>query len=405
MAKITKRLVESLKPLPSADLVVFDGELPRFGIRVKPSGVRSFIVQYRNAHGRSRRLTLGGFPTLTAEAARQRALKMLADVEAGQDPAERRHEALRELTVRGFSAIYLERQAEAKKKPASVRNDRLLLRLHVLPGLGTLKLSAVTPRDVSRLHHEMRVTPFAANRVAALLSKMFNLAVSWGGLPADHPNPVRGLERFKERRVQRPLTLEEVGRFGAALAAAERERTELPSAILAQRALLLTGCRVSEVLRLRWTDLDLDGHALVLSDSKVGARRVPIGAAAIQLLTEARSRRADDSPWVCPGKNPEKPLVGLFKSFKRVCARAGLEPVPRIHDLRHGYASLGVSSGVSLRIVGEVLGHREVRTTDRYAAVARSAAHAAADGIAGTLAAAMHGTPDAEVIPLSPGAR
>jgi integrase len=399
MARLTKRIADAERP-GGRDRILFDDELPCFALRVKPSGARSWLVQYRNAQGRSRKLTLGRYPATTAEEARRRALSTLAAVQGGADPAERKKAALREPTVTEFAAEYLARHAEPKKKPASLRNDRAMFANHVLPKLGALKLSAVNPRDVARLHHAIGETaPIAANRVAALLSKMFNLAARWGALPPGHPNPVHGLERFRERKVQRALTLDEVRRLGATLAAAERERTELPGALLATRLLMLTGCRMSEILRLRWDDVDVAGAALVLRDSKTGERRVPLGAAAVQVLAEARERAGDTSEWVCPGKDAGRPLVGLFKAFARIRRRAGLEDV-RVHDLRHAFASLGVDTGFGLPVVGAILGHRESRTTARYAHVGRTAAHEAADRIAGTLAAALDGRPSAQVTAL-----
>jgi len=200
MPKLTKRTVDALKPRPGRDLVVFDSELSGFGVRVKPSGRRSYLVQYRNAGGRSRRVTIAGHGRMTAEEARAEAKQLLAAAERGQDPAEDRRRALRAPTVAQLAALYLERHARPRKKTAIA--DESMLRRYILPALGTKKVEAITQHDVAQLHHDLGDKPLAANRVLALVSVMFNLAEAWG-LRAPASNPCRHLKRYPEHMRER----------------------------------------------------------------------------------------------------------------------------------------------------------------------------------------------------------
>ncbi len=392
MPKLTKRTVDALKPRPGRDLVVFDSELSGFGIRVKPSGRKSYLIQYRNAGGRSRRLTISGHGRLTAEQARDQAKQLLAAAARGQDPAEERHRALRAPTVAQLAALYVERHARPRKKTAVA--DESMLRRYILPAFGTKKVDAITAADVARLHHALGDKPLAANRVLALLSVMFNLAESWG-LRAAASNPCRHLKRYPERKRERYLAAEEIQRLGAALAAVEG--VEHPSALAAIRLLLLTGARKSEILTLKWEHVDLERYALRLPDSKTGAKIIALGGAAAALL--GRLDRQDGNPYVCWGNSSGGHFVDLQHVWQRIRRRAQL-PEVRLHDARHTFASFGAAAGMGLPVLGALLGHKQPVTTARYAHLANDPLRAAADRIAGEIAAALDGGPLAEVVPL-----
>lgn len=383
MPRLTKRYVDSLRST-EGDLVVWDDDLPGFGLRVRASGRRYYVAKYR-AKGRQRWLTLGPHGVLTPEQARRQAAKALSAAREGADPAVERREEARALTVADLAERYLSQHAELKKKAASLRNDKLNLRLHVLPSFGKVPLAAVTREDVATLHHALRETPTAANRVLALLSKMFNLAEKWG-LRQDGSNPCRHVERFPERRRERFLSEDELARLGSVLKDVEQKGIESTEVVGAIRLLLFTGCRLSEVLRLRWEDVDVDRRCLRFSDSKTGPKRIPLNSAALDVLM-ALPRK---SPWVIPGRDPAEPLVNLAKPWKRIRELAGLDDV-RIHDLRHTHGSSAAGAGLSLHLVGALLGHRQPATTARYAHLAEDPVREASERVGLRLAAAMGG--------------
>jgi integrase len=232
------------------------------------------VVQYRNAQGRLRRLTVGDFGRLTVDDARREARALLGQVDKGKDPLEERIKDRAGATVAELAARYLAEHAEAKKKPRSVAEDRRLLNLRVLPALGRRQVADLTRADLAKLHYSLRATPVEANRTLALLSKMLNLAESWAMRP-DASNPCRHIEKYRECRRERFLSTDELRRLGNVLAEAERGGEETPSACTALRLLLLTGARLSEILTLRWAEVDLERGSLRLADSKTDAKVIP----------------------------------------------------------------------------------------------------------------------------------
>lgn len=381
--RLTKRSVDAAKP-GDRETFHWDSDLRGFGLRVSPTGKKTYIVQYR-AGNRTRRLALGQHGALTADDARDLAKAALGDVSKGGDPSENRQAARRLPTVAALAERYLEEHARPKKKPKSVKGDESLLRLHVLPALGSKRVDSVTRADVTALHHALKATPYQANRVLALLSKMFNLAERWG-LQPDGSNPCRHVQHYREERRERFLSAAELQRLGAVLAEVERDETEHPSAVVAVRLLALTGLRMREVLTLRWEAVDFEGGRLHLADTKTGKRTLPVGGAALRALEQAP--RQEGNPYVCPGDREGCHLVGLRKIWYRLRERAGLDDV-RIHDLRHSYASVGAGGGFALPILGALLGHSQPQTTARYAHLADDPLRQAAERISGEIEATM----------------
>jgi integrase len=382
--KLTKRVADAARA-EGAERFLWDPELPGFGLRVRLSGRRYYVIQYRSK-GRTRRLTLGPHGALTPDRARRKAAKLLAEAHDGGDPAVTIRSVAKSITVADLGKRFLAQHAELKKKPSSVRNDRLNLRLHVLPRLGPIPLAAVTRADIASLHHALRQKPTAANRVLALLSKMFNLAERWG-LRVDGTNPCRHVERFPERPRERFLSDDELARLGTVLKGAEEGGLASAEAVAAIRLLLLTGCRVSEVLRLRWEDVDIERRCLKFADSKTGAKRIPLNSAAILVLDGVARRSA----WVIPGRDPSESLVNLAKPWDRIRELAKLDGV-RLHDLRHTHGSSAAGAGLSLHLVGALLGHRQPATTARYAHLAEDPVRDASERVGERLASAMQGS-------------
>ncbi|MBF0445706.1 MAG: site-specific integrase [Magnetococcales bacterium] len=363
--KFTKRSVESITPPKEGDkdIVVWDAELPGFGLRVKPSGVRSYVIQYRVA-GRSRRLTLGKHGVITADTARKMARAEMGGVARGDDPAKERKNKRQAPTVEKLAFDYMERHALPNKRPSSIRNDRSMLEQTITPRLGVMKVSEVSRRDVESLLLTLKETPYKANRVRSLLSKMFSLAVAWEWR---EDNPVLGVPKFQEEKRDRWLKEDELDQLFAVLAKHPNQQ-----AANAVRLLILTGARKNEAFSATWDQFDFERNVWTKPAHTTKQKRVehvPLSQQAAELLLNIKHSSTTDSPFVFPGRFPGKPLNDIKKFWANVIIMAKLEKV-RIHDLRHTFASHLVSSGTSLPIVGRLLGHTQPQTTQRYAHLA-----------------------------------
>ena len=318
--KLTKRAVEALKA-NGADTVYWDGELTGFGVRVRKSGRKNYVLQTR-VRGKLRWFTIGQHGRITAVEARAAALEILAQAKKGIDPRDANARRKAEPVMAELGRRFLEEYVPAHCKPSTQAGYRRSVTLFIDPALGEMRISEVERKDIAKLHHDMRDKPYQANRALGVLSKMFSLAEVWGLRP-DGSNPCRHVKRYKERMRERFLSPEETERLGEVLREAE---SEMPSAVAAFRLLLLTGCRLSEIQLLRWEYVKDD--CIELPDAKTGGRVVPLGPEARAVL--ANLPREEDNPWVITGRLPGSHLTDLQKPWRRIRARAGLEDV-RIH--------------------------------------------------------------------------
>ena len=372
--RISKRSVDAVKA-GGTDTVYWDGELTGFGLRVRRSGRKSYVVQTRIA-GKLCWFTIGPHGPLNPDQARARALEILACAKRGIDPrdADARREA--EPSMADLGRRFLEEYVPVHCKPSTREEYRRSVRLFVDPVIGELRVPEVQRKDIAALHHGLRDKPYQANRTLGVLSKMFSLAEVWGWRP-DGTNPCRHVKRYKEHKRERFLSPEETERLGQVLREAEEE---MPSAVAAFRLLLLTGCRMSEIRDLRWEYVKDD--CIELPDAKTGGRVVPLGPEARAVLSAIP--RDEDNPWVIAGRLPGSHLTDLQRPWRRIRKQAGLEGV-RIHDLRHSFASRALALGESLTMIGKLLGHTQVQTTARYAHLARDSIQTAAARITGSI--------------------
>ena len=362
---LTKRVVDRLS-VEGKDAVFWDRDLAGFGVRVYPSGKKVFVVQTR-AFGRSRRISLGthGDPGVTLDKARKSAAEIIARIKKGQPPVP--PEPAPEPTVADLAERYFREYVEMHCKPATICHYRLMLRKHIVPALGERHVLDIEHHDILKFSNGLHHMPTVANRAVDILVKMFNLADAWGWRPSGS-NPCRGVPRFKVEKHERFLTREELARLDEALAAAPGERLASVYAAAAIYLLVLTGCRRNEILGLRWDDLNFETGEIRLPDSKTGTRMLPLTSPAAEVLNSLP--RTPDSPWVFPGRKKGTRLHNLNDSWARVRKRADLDGV-RLHDLRHTFASRALALGEGLPMIGDLLGHRMVNTTARYAHLAR----------------------------------
>jgi integrase len=402
--KLGKRTLDNL-PQVTKRTTFFDTELTGFGLRVFPSGARSWIIEYRpGAGGRAvskRRMVIGTSRTLTPDQARTQAAALLAKVKLGADPARERSDGRKADDVRDLLARFMDDHVRAKRKIRTVKLFDGYIKNHIEPALGLRKAPALARADVERLHKTVgKVNPVTANRVIALISAVYAYGLRAGLLPKGTVNPALGIEKFREQNRERFLTEPELLRLGDAIREAETtgiERLESkskhaskkpiaigPHAAAAIRLLIFTGARLREILDLKWDHVDLQRGLLFLPDSKTGKKTIVLGGAALAILTSLKHVGS----YVIAGNDPEKPRADLQRPWALVSKRAGLAGL-RLHDLRHSFASVGAGSGMGLPIIGKLLGHSNSKTTERYAHLAVDPVRRAADDISAQIAKAM----------------
>ncbi len=385
MPKITKRFVESITPDSKETLKYWDSDLKGFGVIVLPSGRRTYCIQYRNADRIKKRMKLGVHGQITTEEARVLAKKQLSQVIHGEDPVEQRKSEAGLPRMKDLAVQYFERHGE-RKRTKSQKEDQSMLDRFILPALGEKRVSQVTFYEIQTLHLKLKNTPYRANRILALLSKMFTLAVSWKWRT---DNPVLGIERYQEEKRDRWLNDEELERFWTIL---DAYPTHLTSYVF--KFLVLTGARKGEALQATWDQFDLEKGiwtkpAHLTKQNK--KEHLPLSDKALEVLNVIKKLTPQSSTYVFPGKMDGKPLQEIKTFWKRVLKEAKLENV-RIHDLRHTHASHLVSSGLSLSVVGKLLGHTQASTTQRYAHLADEPLKEAANLFAGKVEKLMRKT-------------
>lgn len=406
--KLTKRTVDAASP-NGRRYVLWDAQMPGFGLRVSSSGTKTFILRYRpkRPSASKRYVTLGRYGIVTVEQAREGAKRTLGAVAGGQDPAKETKVSRSSPTLAAVAADFLADHVALKRKAKTLALYRHALENHILPKLGRLRLSEVTRSEVSKLHEGLASTPYMGNYVVTVLSSLYG----WSerrGLCVEGCNPARRVEKFRERRRERFLSTEEFARLGAALREAEtvgipyqvkefgpkakhapkegnRRVVVPPDVIAAIRLLLVTGARLREILHLRWSEVDLQRGLLLLADSKTGRKTVTLGTAAADVLTQLPRVGG----YVFPGQGGGgAPRCDLKRPWKAIIRRAGLAGV-RIHDLRHSYAATAAGAGFSLLTIGKLLGHAQPSTTQRYAHLADDPVRWASDKIADQIAEAL----------------
>ena len=432
--KIARRTIAAIEPTDKP-VVYYDDTLKGFGLLVRPSGSRSWILEYRpGAGGRGiakKRIVLGSPDAVTPEQARTMAKDMLARVRLGADPAAERAEARAADTIAEVAEEWLTRHVDPKRKAATAKLYRAVLNTHILPAIGSRRAATLTRSEVAKLHSAIarkstsakksgamrtapkktRGGPIIANRALAVLKAMFSWAIDMALLPEGASSPATGVEAFKEKGRERFLSSEEMLRLGGALRRAETQGLpwrvkatgpglkHLPApdkrvaqfdahSVAAIRLLFLTGARVREILDLEWQHVDFDRGMLRLPDSKTGAKVIVLGAAALSVLDGlprvGRYVIASSSA----GAANEKPRADVNRLWRAVCREAEIEGT-RLHDLRHSNAAVGAGAGLSLHQIGGLLGHSQASTTKRYAHLAADPQRRAADMIGAEIGAAL----------------
>jgi integrase len=423
--RITKRAVDALTcPSGKDRAFLWDTSLAGFGVCVFPgrseesgrgegdgkaTGKKVYVAQYRK-DGRSRRVAIGEHGRLTPDEARAEAKKLLGAVETGADPADERRTAREVRTFRAVAEDWLRLHVRAKRGARTAEEYERIMKLHILPHVGSKRIVDLRRADLTKLHAAMSETPRAANHALSVISAVWNWSARRDEVAAA-ANPAKGIERYAEDGRERYLTTAELARLGDALREGEtiglpfvidetkpkakhapkpeHRRVKLdPFGVAAIRLLLLTGARLREILDARWSQVDLERGVLFLTQSKTGRKPLYLSAAAQAVLAEIP--RIEGNPYIITGAKEGAPRADLKGPWERVRRAAGLEDV-RIHDLRHSFASFGAGASFGLPIIGKLLGHTQAATTQRYAHLDADPLRRAADAIGATIAAAMDG--------------
>jgi integrase len=397
MAKITKRTVDALKPAPNRDQLLWDDEVPGFGVRCRPSGTKTYFLKYRTQGGRQHWLTLGLHGPLTPDQARKTARREKAAIADGGNPSGDRERKRREATIAGVADRYLTEHVALHNKASTAAEARRIVETRIKPALGAIKVTDLTRADIKAWHQTMSATPYEANRALAYCSRMLTLAATEWQLRTD--NPCAGIKRFPEKKRERYFADNELARIGDALTASERDGSELPGFILLVRLLATTGLRLGEALALQWSDVDLRDRKIMLRDAKAGGRTAHLGAAAVAILDAVENK----SGYVVQGSPDGAPLPDsrAQHAWARLRERSGI-PDGRLHDLRHSVGTFAALAGANAFVVRDLLGHKTLAMTGRYVERAADMVRATADAVSARVAAALNtGTAtQAEVIKL-----
>ena len=384
--KLNKRTIDQTVYQGSGGHYLWDTELAGFGVRIYPTGRKSFVISYRSK-GLQRFFTIGRYGVLTVQQARLKAMATFARIGNGEDPSGDKIAANRAPRITDLAKRYMDEHSRVKKKPKSIKKDEQAWERLILPHLGQRRVKDIARADIAKTMTDLADTPAMANKVLTILSKSFNLAEIWGWR-TEGTNPCRHIKRYKEEARERYLSEAELSRLGDVLIEAERFWEVKPQAIAAVRLLILTGCRSAEILTLKWDEVDFERRCLHLTDSKTGKKKVWLNAGALEILSTIE--RVDGNPHVVPGASPGSHFSTLQRLWNRIRKAANIRDV-RIHDLRHNFASIGINTGQNLAVIGKILGHTKIQTTQRYAHLADAPVRKANEQIGATLEATLAG--------------
>jgi integrase len=389
---VTQRLTQSFVDEASADgrdRIVFDSQVPGLGLRITPTGTKIFVAQARVA-GQKRRITVGYAADMPLSKARAEAQQMIVAMRNGVDPtaeqrARLRAAAARSVTLRDFSERWLTEHVFPKLKPRTSQGYKEILARHILPALGNLSIAAVDREQVERLHLAMADTPRTANQAIAIVRALLGFAVQHGLRTG---NPAAAIKAYRENKRERFLSEAEIGAAADAITQAE-SRGIGPFAAAGLRLCLFTGARSGEITSIRWDHIDWQRRLIRLPDRKTNEpRTIHLSDAAIEVLRNV----PHVGPYVIAGRKYGSPFQSLSRAWHIARNYAGFDDV-HLHDFRHSFASIAAGQGLSLYTIGKLLGHKNPKTTTRYAHLARDVAQSANDEIGAVMQAAIEKGP------------
>jgi len=345
-----------------SDYTINDPKTAGLSLKVTPTGRKVFVYRYRTEFGRQRKVNIGKFSEFTVAEVRRKALTLAADISSGGDPASDRLGKRHAVTVAEFAEKYLEEQAKPRLAPSTYKEYDRVLRSRVLPRIGRLAMVEVKRSDVEAIHFAMADTPVRANRMLSVLKAMMFKAEDWGIIPRGS-NPASRIKMNKERPKQHYFSDDEQSRIFAAIEDLRGEMLKSGPAFDAITLLFYTGCRPSEVLNLKWENVDFEGAVAQLHNTKTGEARLPLAGTALEFLQSIASEHREG--WVFQGAVAGERLKSLVRPWKRVCEVAEL-PDACLKDIRHTVGTYVAKNG-GLYSAQAILRHTSPKTTMRYA--------------------------------------
>ncbi|MEH6629600.1 MAG: site-specific integrase [Halopseudomonas aestusnigri] len=417
--KILERAVSDLEPANDKEYLAWDTDLKGFGIRVKPNGTKTFLIQYRNMRRLTKRVSLGQFGTVTAAEARKEAKKKLAEVALGSDPKTERDEIKAGMSISDLCEAYMAAAESGQvmtrgkpKKASTVAIDHGRVQRHIIPLLGKVALQDLSRSDVQKFMQGVisgktaadiktgtrgraRVTggPGTAAKCVSLLSSMMTYAINHEWI---ENNPCQGIQKPRDNRRDRYLKAEEYKALGAQLNQVEELELNFV-ALKAIRALILSGCRKGEILNLRWSEVDFESQCLRFDDTKTGRQIRPVASVFLNILLDLPWR--NDSEWVFPSLTNKGPLSDVRKVLLKVCKAAELEGVSA-HVFRHSFATVAHELGFSELTIGGLIGHASHSITSRYAHHVDSALLQAANRVGTEISKRLTSIETSKVVPI-----
>jgi integrase len=366
MPKLTKAVIDN-SVAKEKHYFVWDTEIKGFGCQILRGGKKTYAFYYHSPLTRKKAyIKIGCHGNITVDFARNRAKTLSATVASGIDPREEKKEKLIEkrqsILFGDFFNVFKEKYILVEYKDKG-RNNISYAKFHILPFFANKKLEEISSRDIRQFLDSLSHISTTANRCVALLSMAFRKAEDWEYLPP-RSNPCTGVRKYKENRKQRFLSDLELKKLEESLTQQEKEQPSSSCTVNAIRLILYTGCRLGEVLKLKWENIHLKDHYIYLDDTKVGESARPLNKKAINVLTSMKAK--EGNPYIFYGNIPGKPLIDITTAWKRILKRAEIKDF-RIHDLRHSFASFALKKGVDLYTVSKLLGHKNIATTTRYA--------------------------------------
>lgn len=374
-ARLSARFIETLQP-GTSDYFVTDEGLSKLKIKVTPSGNKSFVLRYRNAQGRERKLKLGDFPDMNADQAKRLAVKHSSTIAEGGDPAATKQDNRHGITLSELGQRFIDEQAELHLKPSTIQNYRQLLRSTIDPEIGRLPIVSIKRENLLTLQKRMASTKYQANRTIAFIRRLYNWAIQ-NELYLEARNPAQGIPPFRERTVESLLDDDQVTALWSAIRRLRQSNPRSASALNVIEFCWLTACRRGEAFKLKWEDVDFERSQLHFVEAKAGSRKHHISPRLRAFLEPLAQRKS--SIYVFAGNKKNAPLTDIKKTWDAVRTEAGL-PNFRLHDIRHNVLS-DIASKFDLATAGAVGGHRSLRSTMRYAQARQKTTAAALDGI------------------------